>query len=373
MSVKICHITSAHMNTDVRILEKECASLAKIENYEVYLVGGGESYIKNNVKVVGMGDIPKSRKERSNNFAKKVIKKAIEIDADIYHLHDPELLRFSLTLKKKGKKVIYDSHEDTVLDIYRKDYIPKILRPIIAFAMKKYLANFTSRIDAVVTVTPDIVQKYKKYNGNVYLVTNYPIIDTEKTQIESKKNSNIVSLFFAGGVSSMWSHDIIVDVLNEFDDIKYELYGVADDSYLEFLNAKESWKKVNYHGKVPFDEVDRCMWDADIGIALMQYIRGDDKTGTLGNTKIFEMMLHGLPVIATDYILWKEIIEDKNCGICINPNNIEELKQAIEYLINNREKASNMGKNGRKLVLTKYNWETQEKELYDVYKALQNI
>ena len=44
--------------------------------------------------------------------AKDIYKKALEIDADIYHFHDPELLPYGLKLKKKGKSVIFDSHEN---------------------------------------------------------------------------------------------------------------------------------------------------------------------------------------------------------------------------------------------------------------------
>jgi len=76
----------------------------------------------------------------------------------------------------------------------------------------------------------------------------------------------------------------------------------------------------------------------------------------------------GLPIICTDFDLWKEIIDKYNCGIYVQPNDIEGIKNAICYLINNKKEAYEMGQNGRKAVLLEYNWETQEKEYLKIFK-----
>ena len=101
---KICHVTSAHKSTDVRIFEKECTSLAKNPDYKVYLVAQGESYTRNNVRIIGAGEIPSSRKERMFEFSKKVVKKALKVDADVYHFHDPELLQYVGAFVKRAKR-----------------------------------------------------------------------------------------------------------------------------------------------------------------------------------------------------------------------------------------------------------------------------
>lgn len=370
MTVKICHMTSAHDSTDIRIFRKECKSLAKRENYDVYLIAPGDSRDESSVKVIGVGDKPKSRLKRMLNFTRKVYKKAICVDADIYHIHDPELLRYALKLKKRSKIVIFDAHEDTVLDIARKEYISPIFRGIIAKIFKKYLTYISRRIDAIVTVTPNLVEKYKKHNKKVVLVTNFPII-TEPNKIYDRIQDNIkCKLFFAGGISSMWSHHIIIDAIENTDYVEYLLYGNADQEYLNSLMKKRGWKHVKYGGKVPFEIVDNKMWGADIGLAIMQYIWGEDKNGTMGNTKLFELMLHGVPVIATNFLLWKDIIEANECGICVDPNSIEEIKSAIKYLYNNPDIAKKMGENGRRLVLEKYNWDSQEINLLNLYESL---
>lgn len=134
--MKICHVTSAHNTDDVRIYKKECLSLAKRKNYEVFLVGEGKSITLNGVNVIGVGEKPKMRLKRMMFFASKTIRHALALDADLYHLHDPELLRYALRLKRAGKKVIFDSHENILDSIDEKVYMPLLIRKIAKFYYK---------------------------------------------------------------------------------------------------------------------------------------------------------------------------------------------------------------------------------------------
>lgn len=77
--------------------------------------------------------------------------------------------------------------------------------------------------------------------------------------------------------------------------------------------------------------------------------------------KMFEFMAAGLPVIASDFPLWKKIIEDSGCGICVNPTKSDEVRRACLKLVNNRELGKKMGLAGRKYVVEKYNWAVEEK------------
>ena len=103
--IKVCHMTSAHGPEDVRIFHKECVSLARA-GYDVYLVERGDSYEKNGVHIVGVGQPSGGRLSRMTSFAKKVYQAALALDADIYHFHDPELLPYGLKLKRDRKSVV---------------------------------------------------------------------------------------------------------------------------------------------------------------------------------------------------------------------------------------------------------------------------
>ena len=78
----------------------------------------------------------------------------------------------------------------------------------------------------------------------------------------------------------------------------------------------------------------------------------------------------GLPVICTDFILWQKIIEDYQCGICVQPDNVDEIASAIQFLLDNPDVAKQMGENGRRAVAEKYNWGVEEKKLLKLYADL---
>ncbi len=366
---KICHVTSAHNSTDTRIFEKECSSLAKKTNYEVYLVAKGESYIKNNVHIIGVGNSPKGRANRIFQFSKRVAKCALDINADIYHFHDPELLQYVGMYKRAGKIVVFDSHEDVEDSILDKEYLPQKIRKIVSFFYSKYSHKVLKKCDAVISVTPHLVKKLKRINSNTYMVTNYPL--TETTNIVNKTDHDTKTIVFAGGISSQWSHDMVIKAISGIDNLYYNLYGSGDDNYINELKTIDGWEKTFYHGSVPFSEVKNALSISDISVVLLQPSHNTaGMLGTLGNTKLFESMYAGLPIICTNFDLWKKVIKDNKCGICISPYSIEELVSAIKYLLDNPAVAKKMGENGYRAVLNSYNWSTQEQILFDVYVDL---
>ncbi len=136
--MKVCHFTSVHEADDIRIYHKECTSLSE-EGFEVYLVAPiAYSYLNNDVKVIIVELDNSCRINRFLRSTRKIYQKALEIDADIYHFHDPELIPYGLKLLKKGKKVIYDVHEDVPRQILGKYWINPFLRKIISYMFEKY-------------------------------------------------------------------------------------------------------------------------------------------------------------------------------------------------------------------------------------------
>ena len=112
--IKVCHLSSAHHRFDTRIFYKQCQSLAS-DNRLVSLViaDGLGNEIKDDISIFDVGK-QKNRFRRIFRTTNDVYKKALELNCDIYHFHDPELIRTGLKLKKVGKKVIFDIHENIV-------------------------------------------------------------------------------------------------------------------------------------------------------------------------------------------------------------------------------------------------------------------
>ena len=128
-NMKICHISTAHPRYDVRIFLKECVSLSKsFQEVHLIIADGLGDETKNNVIIHDIGK-PQTRKDRFLNFSKLALIKAKELKADLYHLHDPELLRIALKLQKSGAKVIYDSRRCAKTN-FKQRYILDILEKL---------------------------------------------------------------------------------------------------------------------------------------------------------------------------------------------------------------------------------------------------
>ncbi len=355
----ICHVTSVHNCLDERIFYKECISLTKC--YEVYLVAPNcEDKTINGVTIKGI-QLPYNRWKRMMTLY-RIIPLLSSIDAEVYHFHDPELLYLGYIMKRKGKNVIFDSHEDIPMQIISKEWLPITLRKSISSIYKIIERFFLKRYTAVISVTPSIVQRLQKINPNTYQITNYPIY--KEIEDYRKWNKEIV---FTGGISPQWMHLTILDSLKDLN-VVYLLAGRPESEFFEKMKSHPCWSKVDFRGLIKHTEVNQFIQHASAGVALNDYVPNVGyKMGSLGNTKLFEYMMAGLPVIGTDFILWKEIIEGYNCGICVNPHDEQSISDAIKKLTENPQMAKEMGDNGKRAVKEKYNWSEQEKILFKIY------
>lgn len=368
--IKVCHVTSAHNRYDVRIFHKECRSLAN-SGYDVTLLvnDAKDNEILDGIKIVSTQFKPNNRFERIVKSKKFIRNKMMEIDADIYHFHDPELLIEALWIKKKGKRTIFDSHEDYLLTVSEKSWIPSILRKHISKLFSIYEEKVISKIDGAIVCYHWTEERYQRLNSMTRMILNFPILTDEKTDIKSIGSRAIA---FAGGISPQWCHKEIIIALSNLNNVKYELAGRIVGDYGSELQKPDGWRKVNFHGVLPFSDVmSKVYANASIGMALLDYIAQCKGTvGNLSNTKFFEYMQMGLPLICTDFELWKKIIEEEQCGICVNPHSVDEITEAIRFLLDNPDKAKLMGENGQKAIKKKYNWDTEEDKLLNFYKAI---
>jgi len=364
---KICHLTTVHVRYDTRIFVKECTSLAT-HGYETILIvaDGKKNEHKNGVQILDIGR-PKSKIKRALFFTRKIYKKAIEIDADIYHFHDPELLRVGKKLTKMGKKVIYDAHEDVPRQVLDKAYIPVILRKPISRFIENFERRITSKLSGVVTVTPEIKARFLKSNPNVVEVRNFPLAkEFEKHNETPQIKENAVC--YVGAITKVRGILSMVDAMQYGNVAKLLLGGRFENSALR-NQAKESigWQNVDELGFLTREQVKDTLSKSVAGLVVLEptpsYLASIP-------VKMFEYMIAGIPVIASDFPYWRNLIEAEDCALFVDPINPKEISAAIKKLVANKELASEMGKKGRIAVLNKFNWAIEEKKLLNFYAQL---
>jgi glycosyltransferase involved in cell wall biosynthesis len=321
----------------------------------------------NNVHIVSANFIANSRFSRFLKTSKAVYKKALALDAAIYHIHDPELLPFALKLKRKGKIVIYDVHEDVPKTILAKFWINKFLRKSIAGLFETYENYVAKKMDYIITATPHIRNRFLKINPNTRDINNYPLLDelVEQTNWELKKNE----VCYTGAITKIRGINEVMQCLSLIKSkCTFNLAGTFDqESLKEEILAHENSNKIKYFGQVNRKEIHEIMMDSKIGIVT--FLPVPNHIDSQPN-KMFEYMSAGIPVVGSNFELWRDILEKNNCGICINPSDSDAIANAINYLLENEKEAKEMGERGRKAVLNKYNWENEEKKLIAIYNKL---
>ncbi|SHK23546.1 hypothetical protein SAMN02745248_02118 [Hathewaya proteolytica DSM 3090] len=367
--MKICMLTSGHQIFDNRIYYKEILSLKKKYD-EIYIIAPGEKDFttEDNIKV----KVFPKRKSWYNRFEpmKKIYDLAMEINADVYHAHEPDSFQVAVKLKKKlNCKIIYDSHE------YHPEGFAEhfsVGRGLIEKLLYSYEKSIGKKADYIISVNQILVDKFKAYNKNVALIPNYPVLDLSLEKTLCPDSTNFI---YVGGLREDRG---ILKVLEGIKLVKnnncsYYFIGPFETEALEdkvktYVSQNLSDKKIVFTGRIPHIEVYDYLKKADVGFVLLQpsnwrYINSEP-------VKIFEYMMSGTAVLASDFPMMRKIVDKYKCGQVIDPEDPEKIAMCIEELAKDRELVKRYGENGAKAVELEYNWGICERKLFQLYDEL---
>lgn len=366
----VVHMTTVHHPYDPRIYYKQCLSLYHA-NYDVTLI----SQRTNDEKPLDMPikHIPiktyTSRLKRMIFGTWDVYQKAKKEKADIYVFHDPELLFVASLLKKKGNTVIYDIHEDYVTSILQKDYLSKPIKHGIAKIYTLMEKVFTRKM---------AISLAEKYYKDIYprgvCILNYPLLNKEMMRLDRQNQDVTNDLLYTGNVTEERGAYIHAALPKIDPNISVQFVGKCDKQIADKMIdvAGEAASNLHIEGIDAFVVKERIeemylskRWLA--GIAIFPPTEHYKKKEL---TKFFEYMNAGLPIICSDFPVWKQFINKYECGITVDPYNETEIKNALNTLRDNPNLAYQMGENGRQAVVDELNWEVEERKLLQWYDEL---
>lgn len=368
--LKVCHVISGYYRNDPRIFQRQCKSLYEAGFSVCILTNDGQpEELIDNIPIYSTRVHWVSRLLVLLFAKKQYLQRAIEIDADIYQMHSPELLSLGIALKKIGKKIIYDAHEDLPKHIIEKDWLPRIIRKPLSIIVENYMKRLLRKYHKIISPHSHVVQDLIKINPNTFLVTNFAKVLPSKEISLSEYLLRKKVICYSGTVYLHSNQITLLEALKGLNDVSYNIAGYISPDYLELLSNHESFDKLNYLGRLEWANLRSFYDQARIGFVVIDYkMNLGWKKGTFAVNKIFEYMESALPIVCTDYDLWKEIVDEYNCGICVEPGNIKQLKEAIQFLLNNPQVAYEMGQNGRRAVFQKFNWSTQHETYIQLFK-----
>jgi len=363
----IVHLSSAHPRYDTRIFVKQCRSLAALGHAVTLVVadGLGDERV-DGVQVIDVGRL-EGRANRVLRTTRRVLQAARRLDADVYQLHDPELVPAGLHLKRLGKTVIFDSHEDVPAQLLAKPYLSPLARRLLSAGYAACERHAYRRFDGLVAATPFIRERLRHLHPNTVDVNNYPTL--QEFDAAPDWDGKVAEVCYVGSISAIRGIRELVRACELLrSPARLSLVGSFAEPALEREVAHfPGWKRVDAHGHLGRAGVQAAMRRAVAGLVTLHPVVNYLDALPV---KMFEYMAAGLPVIASRFPLWQEIVEGNGCGVCVDPGNPAAIAAAIDHFCLHPQVARRMGENGRRAVLARYNWHSEAAKLAGLYDDL---
>lgn len=367
--IRVCHLSSLHVARDTRIFYKSCRSLAG--HYEVTLIAVHDR----EEHVEGVHIIPfrrlKNRYWEMLTASLRMFPKALRARASIYHFHDPELIPCGLWLRLLGRKVVFDVHEHFAADIYDKPWIrrKKLLARIYSFWEKRAAARFE-----LILAERSYAPHYAALGARYTVILNYPDVPFLKQyRVMSERPEH--NLFYIGILLESRGLLQIAEALwllkqkgrvFHFHCVGALYSGLAQKlESLPFYGAIR--EQMHFYGRMDLPEGYSLSREMGIGLCVIRRMKNSEWSYP---TKIFEYMSVGLPLITSDFELYKSVVERHACGLCIQPEDAEALARSITQMAENPDLRLQMAENGVKAVEKYYSWASQETKLLELYRRL---
>lgn len=363
--LSVCHLSTAHPVKDVRIFYKECLTLASAGFKTHLVVQHTNSEEVGGVHIVRLKKI-RGRIGRVWASLTTAPLAALKTGAKIIHFHDPELLLAGVGFALIGKKVIYDVHEDYSAAILSRDWMPILFRKsvgVLFYFLEKVCSFFFS---GIVVATPSIGEKFS--SKKTVLVQNFPLLSDLIHENTHQRNANGTIASYVGVISKERGLMEMIEAVELLPEKLGLSLHIAGDLPPELCQAIEQKVKKNnrfvFKGLISRAEVGDLLSQSLVGLVLFHPCPNHTKSQP---NKLFEYMAAGIPVIASDFPHWKKFVLENQCGLCVDPLSPIQIAKAIEWIMAHPDQAEEMGNNGRILIESRFNWETESRKLLDLY------
>jgi hypothetical protein len=339
---RVVHLTSVHRPRDVRIFHKEARAAA----------GAGAS------AWVGAPATPIRRAQRLA-AGWRLARAAKARDADVYHVHDPELLPAALWLARStGSPVIYDVHEYLGQTTRTKRWLPAPLRRPLAMGVERAERWAAGRLDGVVTANEDLAARFAAAGANAVAVTNSPWSDAFPEPVPLPDAPVVL---YVGGLGPLRGLEVMREAFAQVDvpGARLVLAGPGDPG--------EMPAGVEHLGVVDHSEVPGLLAACRVAWIPLQRHGNYDRAVP---TKLVEAMAAGRPVVASDLGRMGAMVRAAGCGLVVPPADAGAHAAAIARLLTDPEEAARMGAAGRAAFVDGLGFEAQARALTSLYAGI---
>ncbi len=368
----VLHLSALHGGTDSRVVYREGFSL--VPHYALTMVlTQPDAAVHPGIRFVGVPFYAKLW-QRLLLVHPRVFWHALRSPARLVHLHDAELIPLGLLLRALGRTVIWDVHEN----LHRQLGAKKTNRSALYQAAFRCFDRLARRQLNLIFAETSYLADYPNLRHPHAVVLNYaPLPLLEPFRRGSEWAPDAPEFFYIGQLSMARSLDVLLEALallrDAYPRLRVHLFGAFGfDVFSERELAQHPQfdvvrKHLVFHGPTDarraFPAANHCL----AGLALVKPV--GDFPGSYP-TKLFEYMAVGLPVVTSDFLLYRAVVETHGCGICIDPTSPQALADALRFFIENPATGRQMGENGRRAAERQYNWASQAVILNGFYRRL---
>jgi glycosyltransferase involved in cell wall biosynthesis len=366
--MNVAVLTSAHPAFDPRIYGKEARSLARAGHRVTVIAPADRDGVVDGVTIRA---VPRrhGRLARLTRTGGDVYRLARRLDADVYHFHDPELMWVAWALRRHGKKTVYDIHEDLPRQVLSKPYLPRWSRRAVSCLTEWLEPRGARRCSALVAAEPVIARRFHEVGPRLALVQNFPLVEELRSAIPAPWRDRDPAVAYVGGITQIRGATQMVEAMDLVEaPVRLALAGTfAPEGLRTALRRSKGWSRVDAVGYLDRPAVASLLGRVRAGLVVL---RPEPKYIEAQPTKLFEYMAASLPVIASDFPGWREIVERVGCGFLVDPMDPAAIARAIDDIMSHPCEAEAMGRRGRQAIEREYNWGPEEAKLLALYREL---
>ena len=295
--------------------------------------------------------------------------------AQIYHVHNPEMIPAGLLLKLLGKKrVIYDTQEDHPSMMLTKSYLPSAFRGAacsIVASIERMAARIFDGFIAADSGTLRATARVGKSRKMVFY--NLPNLDFFPSPETTDKPFDLV---YRGGLSERAGTFVLLSAICELKQRGLNptllLFGYADSRAYRF-KIQEHIKSLGLSENVVLEgRVDHARMAETLSLARISVCPLLEIPKFRNNipVKVFESWACGIPVVCSDLPPIRPFFKGTQYGLLVKPGSSSALADAMERLLTNPAEASRMGEAGRNAVVSRYNNNRESTKLLAFYKRI---
>lgn len=376
----ICFLSSKHPPLDKRVFDKEAVSLAQAGFDVVHLAPGAEqARYEQNVRIVTYRP-PQGIVGRILQIP-RLYTKAAAIDADFYHCNEVDSWFVGVLLKLiRRKRIVFDVHEHYP-STFAESRFPTRLRPHIANLIRLIFRSLIPFTDRIVFAKQSVAVDFVGSEAKQVLVQNFTALGERAAEqfLQTTKHAENaeagIRAIHLGLISRARGWPQLLDALAQTTSTGLRLHIIGtfnDQSKADFDQRVVELgldQRITVEQWMPFEAAYQHVAASDIGLVLFQ--PGIQNHVWALPHKMFDYMMAELPIIAPRFAEEvSRIVREADCGILVDPADPDEIAQALDALASNPAERQRLGRNGRKAVLERYNWESQADRLIQMYNEM---